>query len=192
MAEVGESPPLRTRSTFGPVVLLGLASAGGAALAANRTTVGVTSGPAADTSALALDGSQPLTTALSLVVLAAWGVLLVTRGRIRRALAWLVLLASIAVVASVVSSFLSLPDDLRSQLRASGITDAAVRPTVWCWLALLAGVLSVAAGLLALRLVAGWPEMGTRYDAPGRPSEAEPESNLDLWKAFDEGRDPTA
>ena len=42
--------------------------------------------------------------------------------------------------------------------------------------------------------------MGRRYDAPGDatpavaasgPEPAEPE-NLDLWKAMDEGRDPTA
>ena len=36
--------------------------------------------------------------------------------------------------------------------------------------------------------------MGRRYDAPGA-AEPEPEpserSNLDLWKAMDEGRDPT-
>jgi Tryptophan-associated transmembrane protein (Trp_oprn_chp) len=42
-----------------------------------------------------------------------------------------------------------------------------------------------------------WPEMGTRYDAPGSappPPVAPPEeqSNLDLWKALDEGHDPTA
>ncbi len=188
--DAGSSP--QTRSTFGPVVLLGLAAAGACAVAANRTTIGVDSGPSADASTLSLDGSQPLTTALSLVVLAAWGVLLVTRGRVRRALAGLVLAASLAATASVITSLVRLPDDLRSQLSASGITDAGVHPTFWLWAALLSGILSLAAGLLAVRLVRGWPEMGTRYDAPGQPRAAEPESNLDLWKAFDEGRDPTA
>jgi len=37
--------------------------------------------------------------------------------------------------------------------------------------------------------------MGSRYDAPGAAGSAdrpeEPESNLDIWKALDEGRDPT-
>ncbi len=56
---------------------------------------------------------------------------------------------------------------------------------------------SVAATALAVRWVRHWPEMGSRYDAPGAAAEtAEPppedRSNLDLWKAMDEGRDPTA
>jgi hypothetical protein len=36
--------------------------------------------------------------------------------------------------------------------------------------------------------------MGSRYDAPGSdPVEVPPEeqTNLDLWKSIDEGRDPT-
>ena len=44
-----------------------------------------------------------------------------------------------------------------------------------------------------------WPEMGTRYDAPGSavpapatPAEPDERTGLDLWKAMDEGRDPTA
>ena len=64
---------------------------------------------------------------------------------------------------------------------------------------------SVDAPVLAVRLVPTWPEMGRRYDAPAdatpdrtevaaqEPGE-EPgqQENLDLWKAMDEGRDPTA
>ena len=45
----------------------------------------------------------------------------------------------------------------------------------------------------------GWPEMSTRYDAPtGRSGANEPGSaddrprtDAELWKALDEGRDPT-
>jgi hypothetical protein len=37
-----------------------------------------------------------------------------------------------------------------------------------------------------------WPEMGRRYDAPtDAPATQEIESDRDLWKALDEGRDPT-
>ena len=43
----------------------------------------------------------------------------------------------------------------------------------------------------------GWPEMGRRYDAPADATAEraaplpEEQENLDLWKAMDEGRDPT-
>ena len=65
-------------------------------------------------------------------------------------------------------------------------------------LALVLSVLAVLPAAIAVRRVGGWPEMGTRYDAPGdqaatRPSADEDDepSSLDLWKAIDEGRDPT-
>jgi hypothetical protein len=45
--------------------------------------------------------------------------------------------------------------------------------------------------------VGRWPEMGRRYDAPAARAvapgggPAEEQENLELWKALDEGRDPT-
>ncbi|MGD9961246.1 Trp biosynthesis-associated membrane protein [Nocardioides sp.] len=187
--EVEEAP--RKRSTFGPVLLLGLGAGALTALAANRATVGVDSGPASDASVVPIDATLPLTTALSLVVLAAWGVLLVTRGRFRRAMAWLVVITAVGAAVSVVGAFSSAQDTVRRQLENSGITDASVHTTIWFWAAASGAALSVAAGCLAVRLVARWPEMGSRYDAPGAVREVEPESNLDLWKAIEEGRDPT-
>jgi hypothetical protein len=45
-------------------------------------------------------------------------------------------------------------------------------------------------------MVPAWPEMGSRYDAPGAAEQetAPPEerSSLDLWRSLDEGQDPTA
>ena len=69
-------------------------------------------------------------------------------------------------------------------------------------------VLTLAAGLAAVRFIPSWPEMGTRYDAPtgaprtdasaatsDGPAGAGPDpaekSNRDLWKSLDEGSDPT-
>ena len=47
---------------------------------------------------------------------------------------------------------------------------------------------------LAVRLVGSWPEMGSRYDAPGThtPEDHVVESERDLWNELDEGRDPQA
>ena len=56
----------------------------------------------------------------------------------------------------------------------------------------VAAVGCVLTTLLAVRLVPAWPEMGRRYDAPpGRRAPAEPQGNLEIWKALDEGHDPT-
>ena len=55
-------------------------------------------------------------------------------------------------------------------------------------------MLAVVPAVLAVRLVPSWPEMGSRYDAPGTPApatEPEPTREQDLWAALDEGRDPT-
>jgi uncharacterized membrane protein (TIGR02234 family) len=183
----------RSRRTFGPVVLLGLVAGGLTAMAGNN--------PVADadtTDALVTyDAHLPLATALGLVVLACWGVVLVTRGRVRRAVALLGVVASAGALAAVLAAWTQVPDQLRDELAAVGVTDAGVSHTAWYWLALLGAVLSLATTVLAVVLAPAWPEMGTRYDAPTGsapvPEKApEEQSSLDLWKAMDEGRDPTA
>ncbi|MCP3423996.1 Trp biosynthesis-associated membrane protein [Nocardioides pinisoli] len=210
MAEPGDqrrSP----RRTFGPVVLLGVASAALAAWAASKPWV---SGTGADsfaeasvslaTTAAGEIASSPLGTALAFVVLACWGVVLVTRGRFRRAVAALAVLAALGYAATVVWAPFSLPDHLVEQVRRrTGATLDETSLTGWFWLAAVAALLVLASTVLALRLVRTWPEMGTRYDAPtgaraagagdgaGASSER-PTDNIDIWKALDEGRDPTA
>ena len=52
-------------------------------------------------------------------------------------------------------------------------------------------VINVRSSALAVRLVPSWPEMGTRYDAPGSALQPLDETDLDLWRALDQGRDPT-
>jgi uncharacterized membrane protein (TIGR02234 family) len=143
---------------------------------------------------------SPLAAALSLVVLACWGVLLVTRGRFRRAVAVLALVTALGLVAATVEAFFNLPDALAdSLLEVSGVDTASTSLTAWYPVALLAALASVATSLAAVRLVGSWPEMGTKYDAPtGAPgaddtaTEEPPTENIDIWKALDEGRDPTA
>ncbi len=215
-----ESVARRPRSTFGPVVLLGLVAAGLAATAANKPWVSGSSGTI-DTaqgepmsSMLSLDGvrDSPLAGALALVVLACWGVLLVTRGRFRRAVAVLAVVAALGTVAVCAEAAWSLPTKLADALmEASGSDTAATSFTGWYYAALVGAVLSVVATAAAVRLVGSWPEMGARYDSPagatpGAPSGATPggassstavptevpEENIDIWKALDEGRDPTA
>ena len=206
MTEQGEQRPA-SRRTFGPVVALGVASAALAAWAASKPWVdgtGAESAPGMASTAWGEIASSPLGTALAFVVLACWGVLLVTRGRFRRTIAALAVVAGLGYVATVVWAPFSLPDHLVEQVRrrtGGTLDDTAL--TVWFWLACAAALLVLVSTVLSLRLVRTWPEMGTRYDAPtgargagdADPAQApndRPTDNIDIWKALDDGRDPTA
>jgi hypothetical protein len=172
----------RSRS-FGPVVLAGLGGAGLAAMAGNESwlTVDQDASGCVDPLMTIRADSSPGTTALALALLAAWGVLLVTRGRFRRLTSVLALLLSLGVAVTVV---------LGVQ------TDECAHRSGWYWVAVASLPLAVGAALLAVRLVPRWPEMGRKYDAPaGAPpapvTPPEEQENLDLWKAMDQGHDPT-
>lgn len=142
-------------------------------------------------------GEMPLAAAVSLVVLAGWGVVLVTRGRVRRAAAGLALLGALGLAATVVAGWLTLPDKVSEAVRSSVGTDTAGSDaTGWFWTTAACAVVLVVVGALAVAWCPAWPEMGSRYDAPGATpvDDVPPEerTNLDLWKQLDEGRDPTA
>ncbi len=198
------------RGSFGPVVLLGLGSAAMAAVAGTKTWTEV-SPPGGDCSlgyAVDLDFSRlaqdaPLAGALSLVVLAAWGVVLVSRGRLRRAAAIAAALASAGYLATAVSARSFLKDDVARQViekygaPGNGCAAATVNMNNTWWLAALAaGAIAVLASALAVLLVRHWPEMGSKYDAPAGAAAAAvvplaEQSSVDLWKSLDAGVDPT-
>lgn len=195
------------RRTFGPVVLVGVAGSALATLAATRAwflppVVQDVPAPAG-----LAEGSQvPLAVSLALVCLAAWGTLVVTRGRLRRAVAAVGLVGASGLLATWVWAWRSVPAGLREELAGFGVTDGDTRVSGWYWIAGGSAVLALAGSVAALRLVPAWPEMGERYDAPSRPAAAPgsatppaagdltgttPASSLDLWKSLDEGHDPT-
>ena len=190
------------RRTFGTVVGTGLAAAALAAVAGHQPWAqGSAPGGLGELTATQEAGRVPAANALALVVLACWGVLLVTRGVVRRVVAGLALVAALGYVACVVVGFGSAPAAVRDAYRDLGVSDPDVSRTAWVWVSAAAAVLMVVTTALAVRLVPGWPEMGRRYDAPAdavpdattdEVPEPAAQENLDLWKAMDEGRDPTA
>jgi len=192
------------RRTFGAVVGAGLLSAVLAAVAGRQPWAhGSAPGGFGELSATIEAGRVPAAGALSLVVLACWGVLLVTRGPVRRVVSVLAVLAALGLAAAVVAGFSTAPDNVRAAYRDLGVDKADVGLAGWYWVAVVAALLTLLTTLAAVRLVPGWPEMGRRYDAPadtalGRPEQDQPDQapeeqeNLDLWQALDEGRDPTA
>jgi uncharacterized membrane protein (TIGR02234 family) len=185
------------RRTFGAVVGVGLAAAVLAAVAGHQPWAhGSAPGGLGELSATVEAGKVPAANALSLVVLACWGVLLVTRGVVRRAVAVLAVLAALGLTVAVVVGHSTAPDRVRDAYHDLGVDHPDVGLAGWYWVALVATVLTLLTTLTAVRLVPSWPEMGRRYDAPSDtapPAERAPEEqeNLDLWKAMDEGRDPT-
>jgi uncharacterized membrane protein (TIGR02234 family) len=190
------------RRTFAPVVLAGLGAAVLTAVAGNQVWVDVAETEPTDETWVigwTKTGEVPLAGALSLVVLACWGVLLVSRGRVRRVVAVFGLVAAVGVLATVVVGFWSADDAVSDALIEIGASGYEVSHTGWYWVALVAALLSVAATALAVRWAPAWPAMGAKYDAPAGGAAAaaavppaEELSETELWKAIDEGRDPTA
>lgn len=184
-------------------MVLGLASAGLTAVAGAKTWAepGASAQELGGAALMAQDDAwsaeSPLAGALALVVLAVWGVLLVTRGRVRRLVAVLGLVAAAGLAATTVVALVSMPDQLRDQVEDQWSVSSGVDPTFtgWFWTALVCSLLAVATLAVAVWWAPSWPEMGTRYDAPGGDSgdvASTERTNLDLWKAMDEGEDPTS
>lgn len=190
-------PEDRRRRSFGPVVLLGLGSAALLAVSAAKTWYAVPRTGAADASlgGVVTGGGYPAASAVSLALLATWGVLLVTRGRVRRAFAALALGFAVLTLVTVVVAHQTLPGDHVARLGVlTGRPGGTPRFTGWFWTSAVCAVLALLPAGLAVRLSPAWPEMGSRYDAPSAAASA-PEQSLDtdrdLWRALDEGRDPT-
>jgi hypothetical protein len=179
------------RRTFGPTVLTGLVGAGLAAFAGGRAWAApeTTGGTAAlvDRSG----GHVPLAAALGLVALACWGVLLVTRRVVRRVVAALGVLVAAGLMATVVVGRASALSSARDATVNLGVTGVGVHTTAWWWFGLLTALVALVASVLAVRLCPAWPEMGSRYDAPVSRPATEEMSEVDLWRALDQGRDPT-
>jgi Tryptophan-associated transmembrane protein (Trp_oprn_chp) len=193
MTEQTPSAPRRDRG-YVPTVLVGLAGAALAAVAGARnwaTTQGDAAGIKVEASVTGAE-SQPLVAALALVALASWGVVLVSRGLARRAVAVVGLVASVGALASVVLGLSAVEQDAVDAAVARGATGEtfATSFSAWFYLAGLGALLAAAAFAVAVVRAPRWPAMGNKYDAPSaRPA---PATDEDMWRALDEGRDPTS
>lgn len=206
--------PERVRSrSFGPTVVLGLSAGALTAVAATRDWA-TASGSAAgvDVSAAAKGSSSaPLGIALGLVALASWGVVLVLRGRVRRVVALVGALASAGVLAATLAALGGVQDDAVEALVGRGATGdtSTASLTGWYFACAVSAVLTLGSFAVAVALAPGWPAMGSRYDAPATRTAAAsaaagaaagagtgagggPVTEQDMWRALDDGRDPTA
>ena len=184
--------PAEGRRWFGPAAVLGIAGCGLVALAGGKPWAAPDSRPGSAVVDHA-GGHVPLAAALGLVGLACWGVLLVTRGVVRRAVAVLTAVTSVALVATAVVGRSSSLDSARHATVDLGSAPPGAHTTAWWYAALVAAVTALYAAALGVRHARDWPEMGTRYDAPtsSRPQDPAEMEDVDLWRAIDQGRDPT-
>ena len=184
----------RDRS-YGLTVVLGLAGAVLTAVAGTRSWARATGDAAGIDVEAVVRGSDsaPLVVALALVGLAAWGVVLVLRGQMRRVVAAVGLMAALGALLAVVDAFDGAQVDALATLRGKGAAgDVAVASlTAWYYLAGVGALTAALAFAVAVWRAPHWPEMGTRYDAPSTQRSV-PVTDQDMWRALDHGHDPTS
>jgi uncharacterized membrane protein (TIGR02234 family) len=182
--------------------------AGGLALSAGGQTwadVTVERQPPLPPLSAVLTGSDaaPLVPAAGLVLLAAALALLAVRGAGRAVVGLLMAAAGGMLAWSGVRALTGGLQDAATGV--PGVGRAAGPVTVdlaaaWPVLTVLAGVVGIAAGLVAVMRGRSWPAMGRRYEregaaTPSTVADRRPQTDEDraqaAWKALDRGEDPT-
>jgi len=188
-----------SRRLYAPVVLGTLAAGGLAFFAASRTWAHVkvaTDGLPSDSVDVTGSDAQPLVSALALVVVAAALAVLASSPRVRRVVGGFTIVVALAAAAVVLLGGSSLDNAVEHAVKESpaytGTGDHDFTTSVWKWVTALAFLVAASLGGITARLGALWPTMSSRYDAPAaRPAVTAPQSDAEMWKALDEGRDPT-
>jgi uncharacterized membrane protein (TIGR02234 family) len=200
---------MRSRAEFGAALLLQLLGSALVLLIATRhwQTVRVLRPHPLTDQTFGLSGrtidSAP--TALAVVALAGVVAILAVRAWPRRAIGGIVALVGLAIVwrslahASAIS--LARAYELHGEDRNVNVggalpgSDVTAHPA-WPWLSAMCGLLVVLAGVLCAARGHRWAGLSTRYEAPViTRADAQAErarADASLWKALDEGDDPTA
>jgi uncharacterized membrane protein (TIGR02234 family) len=186
--------------------VLGAVLAGGLALVAGGQSwarVTVDRSPPLPPVTGVLNGADaaPLVPATGLVLLAAAVALLAVRGAGRVVVGLLMAVAGGVLAWSGLRALTGGLDAAAADLPGvGGARNAAATVDLaagWPALAVVAGLLGVAAGLLVVMRGRSWPGMGGRYERPGSPAApARAQTDEDraqaAWRALDRGEDPTA
>lgn len=188
----------RPRRWFAPAVLA-LVAGGGLTFVTMRQTWATATLTAAGLpdDELAVTGAEamPVVSALGLVLLASALAVLAGSARVRRVLGVLVIVVAVASLAWVaLGSGSAIDAALDDAVRESATFTGTNQPettdvTMWPLATIACLALAALAGAVVARFAPAWPTMSSRYEAPGARPAGDDES--DMWKAFDEGRDPT-
>lgn len=190
---------MNVRRLYAPVLLGTLAAGGLAFFAASRTWAHVqiaTDGLPSDSVDVTGSEGQPLVPALAVVLVTAALAVLASSPRVRQGVGVVTVLVAVAGVAAVLLGGSTLDDAVRAAVEKSpaytGDGGRDFTTSGWKYVTVLGFVLAALLGAVTARFGATWPTMGSRFEAPAaRPAVAAPQSDAEMWKALDEGRDPT-
>lgn len=191
---------MNSRSLYAPSVLGTLAMGGLAFLATSRTWQRATveaSGVPTDKIAITGTDAVPIVSALAVVVVASALAVLAASARLRRAIGLFITGIAVAGLLLVLRAGHALTTAQDKAVHDSPAFIGTNFPDTWLgtsW-SLVAAAAFIATALIGLVVAAfggRWPTMGRKYEAPkGSAGPAPVETEADIWKALDEGRDPT-
>lgn len=185
------------------VVAVGAAAAGLALFAVGRLWVEtsvVTEGMPRQSVAVSGTDAAAWLRAVALVGLAGVAALLVTGGRGRQVVGALVAGTGTTLV---VGAGLAAPELLDRLVEVAAATAAGADPDAvgaaaeradgsgWRWVTVGAGAVLALVGFTAAVRGPGWPGLSGRYTRQRSDPEPTPTGAEDLWRALDEGRDPS-
>lgn len=188
------------RRLYGPSVLGALATGGLAFFAASRTWAHTSvEASGVPTAPVDVSGAEAvaLVPALALVIVAAALAVLAASVRVRRVVGLLIVAVALIGIVVVVRAGGDIDKAVQAAVHDSPAFIGTNRPdavtdSVWRWITAVAFVLSAVVGVVITGFGALWPTMGRKYDAPkAHAVTEEAESEADIWKALDDGRDPT-
>jgi uncharacterized membrane protein (TIGR02234 family) len=190
---------VNVRRLYAPVVLGTLAAGGLAFFTASRTWAHAriaAEGLPPDTVKVSGSDAQPIVTALALVAVTAALAVLASSPRLRRVMGVFTVIVALAGIVVVLTGGSSVDDAVAKAVKVSpaftGSNTPATHHTIWLALTVVAFVLVAGLGAVTARFGPIWPTMGSRYDAPRvRAAKEAPQTDADMWKALDEGHDPT-
>lgn len=178
--------------------VLGLLAAGAVALfAATRAWASATvRTPGLPTDQVAVSGvdAAPILAGLAVVIVAAALGVVAAGGWLRQLIG--LLIAAVAVVAALRALTLNaggaaLGRALQDSPAYIGGTDPSVDGAAWPWIAAFAFAVAAVLGAIVAVRGRGWPRMSARYEREA-PTPATSSDDGDLWRAQDQGQDPTA
>jgi len=180
-----------------PKVVLGLLAAGAAGLfAVTRVWASATvRTPGLPTDQVSVSGvdAAPILAGLAVVIVAAALGVVAAGGWLRQLIG--LLIAAVAGFAALRALTLNVGGAaLGRALKDSPAYIGGVSPSVsdaaWPWLAALAFAIASGLGVVVAVRGGAWPRMSARYEREA-PAAAESVDEADLWRAQDQGQDPT-
>jgi uncharacterized membrane protein (TIGR02234 family) len=178
-------------------VVIGLLAAGAVALfAVTRVWASATiNTPGLPTDQVSVSGTDaaPILAGLAVVIVAGGLAIVAAGGWFRQFVGLLIAaMAGFAALRALTLNASGAP--LGRALRESPAYLGGVRPDVavgpWPWLAALAFALACVLGFVVVVRGRRWARMSSRYERDAQPVDATEEA--DIWRAQDQGQDPTA